>query len=152
MDRVSNCKTKIDKVFSINSKQAPLLDFSSLLSRKTYHGDETIFIPSDHTSRLDPSDRTYELPILQEFTCESFGNTQSMYSDESFSTNNNIAPEITDMSSSSDESKEISSDDFITSEESQCQRALKQPSIVWPVCVDDAKYCEQIKTRLTTAR
>ncbi|XP_022330997.2 uncharacterized protein LOC111129142 [Crassostrea virginica] len=79
------------------------------------------------------------LPIPQEVACQSFGNI-SLNSNDSFCTNNHNTSENRDLSSSSDQSKGISSDVSITSEENQVQRAFRQPPIARPVFVGDTNY------------
>ena len=143
--RKSNCNVSKCSVSNFNIAEAPLLNFSSLISspsnsRKTNYRNAASLKPSDQTHSHEPINRTYKLPVPQEIACESFGNTSSLYANDSFSTNNHIESEIGELSSSSNQSTEINSDVFITSEDSQAQKAFRQPLTARSVFVTDTDY------------
>nr|XP_022334257.1 uncharacterized protein LOC111131149 [Crassostrea virginica] len=160
MDRLkseSNLK-EIDP--EINLMQAPPLDLSSLkASNLSLQDTPQISQDAEGVAQQDHSSVPQhtvpgKLPVPQKIACLSFGNSSSSNSNDRVSTDNHNTPENRHLSSSSDQRKGVGHvhDVHTTSEESQFQRALRQPPFRRPVCVGDPDYTLHTMGSATSSR
>ena len=144
----------------INLMQAPPLDLSSLkASNLSLQDTPQISQDAEGVAQEDHSSVPQhtvpgKLPVPQKIACLSFGNSSSSNSNDRVSTDNHNTPENRHLSSSSDQRQGVGHvhDVHTTSEESQFQRALRQPPFRRPVCVGDPDYTPHTMGSATSSR
>ena len=160
MDRLKS-ESNLEEIDpEINLMQAPPLDLSSLkASNLSLQDTPQISQDAEGVAQQDHSSVPQhtvpgKLPVPQKIACLSFGNSSSSNSNDRVSTDNHNTPENRHLSSSSDQRKGVGHvhDVHTTSEESQFQRALRQPPFRRPVCVGDPDYTLHTMGSATSSR